>query len=98
MNDTDTDLTDDERETYEAQWQQLDEKVILAQILTELQQIRLLLQNADSGAQSDADDAATYRCRECQTTLPADARERHAREQHKAPPGMEERFFERVSE
>jgi hypothetical protein len=89
-------IPDDAEAVADETFQDIPEKVILAQILTELQQIRLLLQTADSGAQSDADDAATYRCRECQTTLPADQRERHAREQHKAPPGLAEQFFERV--
>lgn len=90
-------MTDDRDEQgYEQQWDDLSEKVILAQILTELQQIRLLLADADSAAQSDSDDAATYRCTECQTTVPADERESHARETHKAPPGMEDTLFEEV--
>ena len=81
---------------FEDQWNDLDEKVILAQILTELQQIRLLLSDAESGAQSDADEQDAYRCRKCDATVPAGDRERHARSQHKAPFDMVDGLFEEV--
>ena len=90
------DLTDGEREEYQEAWNDLDETVILAQILTELQQIRLLLSDAESGAQSDAADEAAYRCRKCDATVPAGDRERHARSQHKAPADMVDGMFEEV--
>jgi len=85
-----------EQDDFEDQWNDLDEKVILAQILTELQQIRLLLSQADTGASDDADTQDTYRCRKCQTTVPADARADHARNAHKAPPGMADGMFTAV--
>ena len=81
---------------FEDQWNDLDEKVILAQILTELQQIRLLLSDAESGAQSGAADETAYRCRKCDATVPAGDRERHARSQHKAPFDMVDGLFEEV--
>ena len=81
---------------FEAQWNDLDEKVILAQILTELQQIRLLLSDAEQGAQSDAADEAAYRCRKCDATVTAGDRERHARSQHKTPADMVDGMFEEV--
>ena len=81
---------------FEEQWNDLDEKVILAQILAELQQIRLLLSDAESGAQSDGDEQDAYRCRKCDATVPADARERHARSQHKAPADMVDGMFTEV--
>ena len=81
---------------FEAQWNDLDEKVILAQILTELQQIRLLLSDAESGAQSDGDEQDAYRCRKCDATVPAGDRERHARSQHKAPADMVDGLFAEV--
>ena len=90
------DLTDAEREEYQEAWNDLDEKVILAQILTELQQIRLLLLDAETGAQSDAADETAYRCRKCTEVVEADARERHARSQHKAPADMVDGMFEEV--
>lgn len=86
-----TDSTD-----YEQEFEDLDETVILVQILAELQQIRMTLTTASDGAQSDASDDPAYRCRKCDTTVPADARERHAAETHKAPPGMADEMFERV--
>ena len=90
------DLSDKEREQHEQVWQDLDEKVILAQILTELQQIRLLLSDAESGTQSDGGEQDAYRCRKCDATVPAGDRERHARSQHKAPPGMVDGLFTEV--
>ena len=78
---------------FEDQWNDLDEKVILAQILTELQQIRLLLSDAERGAQSDGDEQDAYRCRKCDATVPAGDRERHARSQHKAPADMVAELF-----
>ena len=83
-------MTDD----YTDDWNDLTEKEILIGILTELQQIRLLLSEADTGASDDADETDTYRCQRCNETVPADARERHARKTHKAPPDMAERLFE----
>ena len=90
------DLSDKEREQYEQAWQDLDEKVILAEILTELQQIRLLLSDAEQGAQSDGDEQDAYRCRKCDATVPAGDRERHARSQHKAPFDMVDGLFTEV--
>ena len=81
---------------FEDQWNDLDEKVILAQILTELQQIRLLLSDAEQGAQSDGDEQDAYRCRKCTEVVEADARERHARSQHKAPGDMVDGLFTEV--
>ena len=90
------DLTTEKRAEYEQAWNDLDEKVILAQILTELQQIRLLLSDAEQGAQSDGDEQEAYRCRKCDATVPAGDRERHARSQHKAPADMVDGMFEEV--
>ena len=83
-----------EPDDFEAQWDDLDEKVILAQILTELQQIRVAIQGADTGAQ----ESKSYECRKCGATVPMDARARHAREQHRAPPGAEDTLFTEVGE
>jgi len=81
---------------YADEWEQLDEKVILAQILTELQQIRLLLSQADTGASDDDDDETAYRCRKCAEVVEADARADHARNAHKAPPGVADGMFTAV--
>ena len=81
---------------FEDQWNDLDEKLIHAQILTELQQIRLLLSDAERDAQSDADEQDAYRCRKCDAAVPAGDRERHARSQHKAPADMVDGLFTEV--
>ena len=81
---------------FEDQWNDLDEKVILAQILTELQQIRLLLSDAESAAQNDGGEQDAYRCRKCDATVSAGDRGRHARSQHKAPADMVDGMFEEV--
>jgi len=88
-----------EQDDYADEWEQLDEKVILAQILTELQQIRLALTDAETGASRDSDDAPTeYTCTKCpgDTRVPAGERQRHAREQHKATEDMVDGMFEGV--
>jgi len=85
-------LTDQEKEQYEAEWEQVSEKVLLAQIYAELQQIRVALTDAQSGSEREQDTDA-YQCKRCNATVQADARERHAREQHKAPPDMEDVLF-----
>lgn len=87
------DLSDEERERYEQQWQELDEKVLLAQILTELQQIRLSLQG-DRGGREDA--STVYECVRCGARVEADERERHASGEHRAPPGVVEELFKEV--
>ena len=82
------DLTDAEREEYQEAWNDLDEKVILAQILSELQQIRMTLTDATDDAQRDKNTDPTYRCLKCQATVEAPDRERHAMNAHKSPADM----------
>jgi hypothetical protein len=92
-------MTDDTRDDNEAEWEQLDEKVLLAQMLAELQRMNQLLAGAgvETSDRDDNEDATTmYRCRRCPETVPEDDRERHARASHSAPPGMVEQLFERV--
>jgi len=86
-----TEKTDDE---YEREWEDLDEKVILAQILTELTQIRVLLSDGVDGARDDSNSVESYECVKCGTVVPAGGRERHASKEHAAPPGMAETLFE----
>jgi len=83
---------------FEQEWDDLDAKVILAQILAELQQIRMILSDADRDAQSDSSSETMYRCTKCpdDTHVPASERERHARSEHNAPDGMVKSLFEVV--
>lgn len=87
-------VDDDDPDDYADEWDEIDEKVLLAQILTELQQIRLAIQ----GAEQATEQSDTFECRKCGATVEADARERHASEQHRAPPGAEDTLFTGVSD
>ena len=78
------------------QWNDLDEKVILVQILTELQQIRMTLTDATDDAQRDKNTDPTYRCLKCQATVEAPDRERHAMNAHKTPADMVDGLFTEV--
>jgi len=75
---------------YSEQYDDLEEKDILIGILTELQQIRVMLQTRDTG---DDDTPPTYACDRCDAEVPEDKRAAHARDAHKAPPGMATEIF-----
>ena len=81
---------------FKDQWNDLDEKVILVQILTELQQIRMTLTDATDDAQRDENTETTYRCRKCQATVEPSDRERHAMNAHKCPADMVAGMFVEV--
>ena len=78
---------------YNDEWEQLDEKTVLVQILAELQRLNQTLGDAEDAAHSDRTEPDGYRCRKCQETLSADARTAHARDAHKAPPDMVDAMF-----
>lgn len=82
---------------YDAEWDELDEKVVLVQILAELQQIRRAVTDAEA---EDTDDDTMYRCTRCPdgTTVAEADRARHAQKQHRAPPGGEMAMFEKVDQ
>ena len=86
----------DDTDDFEDQWADLDEKVILVQILTELQQIRMTLTDATDDAQRDSSTEPTYRCRKCQASVEASDRERHAMNAHKCPADMVAGMFVEV--
>lgn len=89
-------MTDDP--DFADEWDDLTEKEILVGILSELQQIRVVLSEADSGAQSESSGDVMYRCTRCPdgTEVAKGDRERHAMKQHKAPSDMVGSLFERV--
>ena len=75
---------------YSEQYDDLDDKDILIGILTELQQIRVMLQ----ARETDTDDTPpTYACDRCDAEVPKDKRATHARDAHKAPPSMATEIF-----
>lgn len=78
---------------YEAEWEELDPKVIQVQILMELQAIRRALTDGQSDAQSDS---TMYECKRCGANVEADERARHAQQSHKAPADMVDGMFEVV--
>ena len=78
---------------YNDEWEQLDEKTVLVQILAELQRLNQTLGDAEDAAHSDRTEPERYRCRKCQETLNADARRHHALHAHKSPPGMVDAMF-----
>jgi len=81
---------------YTDEWDELSEKEILIGILTELQQIRMAVTQADSGASDGADTADTYECTHCGATVTAAERKQHAYSKHNAPPEMVDGMFERA--
>ena len=81
---------------FEDEWDGLDEKLILVQILTELQQIRMTLTDDTDDAQRDKNTEPTYRCRKCQATVEPSDRERHALNAHKCPADMVAGMFVEV--
>jgi len=90
-------MTDDYTE-YEAEWEDLSEKVILVQILAEQQRTNRLLEQLTDAPDASNDDATPmYRCDYCGETVREDDRQRHADGQHNTPPGAWERAFERVA-
>jgi len=78
---------------YSEQYEDLEEKDILIGILTELQQIRVMLQTRDTG---DDDTPPTYACDRCGAEVPEDKRAAHARDAHKAPADMADKMFTAV--
>ena len=82
-----TDSPDD----YDDQWNQLTEKTLLVQCVTELQQIRMLLQSQTQEPQTP--DEQTYLCVKCDAEVTKDDREQHATGQHNAPSDMVKSLF-----
>ena len=81
---------------FEQQWDDLDDKVILVQILTELQQIRMALTQGRQHPQTDRNSAPMYECKRCGTQVTQGEKERHAYKQHKAPTDMVGGMFTEV--
>ena len=77
-----------EPDDFEQQWGDLDDKVILVQILTELQQIRMALTGAAQHPQTDRNSAPMYECKRCGKQVTQGEKEQHAYKQHKAPADM----------
>jgi hypothetical protein len=82
-------------------YEDMDEKLVLVQILAELQAIRTEVTDNDAAPtppQSDTTDAADmYKCRKCQREVKAADRRDHALERHKAPPEVARDIFDPVS-
>lgn len=86
-------FSDEEREKYEQQLAELDEKTLIIQQVTELAEIRKQLQLLNSqlvGVElDDADNGTDAKvCTTCNTEVPEDKLQSHAVEEHNAPPEM----------
>jgi len=75
------------------QWENLDDKTLLVQILMELKAIRMRLPEDTTEHQEQS--TAMYECDHCGATVKADERKDHALTQHKAPPDMMDTLFTR---
>lgn len=97
---SDPDIPDEAHERADETFQDIPEKVILAQILVELQEIRReLTQGGRETRETGASDAERmFRCTRCpgEKTLASSKRESHARSEHKTPPGEALSIFEPV--
>jgi len=87
-----------EEPDYQEEWEQLDEKVLLASILAEQQRTNQLLAQLTDTDSGDVDNEATpmFECSLCGDSVREDKRQRHAEGQHNTPPGGWENVFERV--
>lgn len=83
---------------YAEEWQELDEKVLLVQLLAEQQRTNTLIEQLLGGDTTPSKDEATpmYRCELCDKEVKEEDRQRHAEGQHKTPPGAWDSVFERV--
>jgi len=82
-------------EDYADEWEDLTEKEIFIGCLTELQQIRLLLQ----GAENNTEQRETmFVCDRCGETLSKDERKQHAVKGHNAHESMVDEMFTAVTE
>jgi len=86
MGDTNMNLSDDELEELEAQYEQLDPKVLQIQMLMELKAIRMHL--ADGESETTEKPTEVYQCSACMETVPSDELQSHAVEHHNAPADM----------
>ncbi len=85
---------------YEEEWEELDPKVLLVQLLAEQQRTNQLLEQLAGGSDAtEQDPTEMYRCTLCadpDQTVKREDRKRHAESQHNTPPGAWESAFEPV--
>lgn len=88
-------MTDQE---YQEEWEELDPKVLLVQLLAEQQKTNQLLEQLTDDDPIQDEATPMYECQYCvDTTVKKDNRQRHAESEHNTPPGEWESAFERVS-
>jgi len=82
---------------YADEWDDLDDKTLLASILAEQQRTnQLLAELAGDGDTPTQEADPVYRCDYCDAEVPEGKRQRHAEGQHNTPPGAWEQAFTRV--
>jgi len=72
------------------EWSDLTEKEILIGVLTELQQIRMTLQSAQTDTEANTE---VLSCQRCEWQGPKEKATAHARDVHKAPPSIADSIF-----
>jgi hypothetical protein len=92
-------MSDDTRPDPAQRYEDMDEKLVLVQILAELQAIRQeVTAPADPTPDTDTSDTSDmYQCNKCRNEVKATDRYDHALERHKAPPEIADGMFTPVS-
>ena len=83
------DLTDEQRDDYQQELDDLDEKQILIEIMVELKTIRYELQTEErrpnAKVREPQSESERYQCLQCREIVAEDERQKHLVEQHGAP-------------
>jgi hypothetical protein len=89
-------MSDDTRPDPAQRYEDMDEKLVLVQILAELQAIRQAVTDADAPGYEgdDGPEVEKVMCNKCGTEVPRHDRERHAVERHKCPPSLADTIYQ----
>lgn len=84
-----TDLSQEEIDRFEEQLEDTDAKALLIEQTAALRGIYQQLQLLNSQLEvSEPTEKDIYRCGKCQEKVPEDERDKHAQQQHNAPPDL----------
>jgi hypothetical protein len=86
-------FTEEEKREYERQLEELDEKTLLIQQVTELAEIRNQLELLNSQLASPQNENETRHCMSCDKEIESSNLKSHAVEEHNAPPEFIERLY-----
>jgi hypothetical protein len=89
----------DDQPSVETRYQEMDEKLIMMQMLAELQAIRQAVTDdgdTDESPKESVDMQQQYQCDKCRASVSRKDRWDHARERHKAPPNQVPHIFDPI--